>query len=442
MGRRRADQPIELARIRDLTSDGRGVAATAGKTVFVERTIAGELVRFKRMRRHRKFDEAQLIEVLQAAPERTEPPCGFFDACGGCSLQHLLPEAQLAAKHRAMLDAFERIGEVQPIEIVPALAGRNTGYRRRARLGVRRVDKKERVLVGFREKHSSYIVDMTSCETLTPELSALLVPLSELIEPLSIARKIPQVEVSMGDHATSLVFRVLETPTSADRDALLKFADTHSVDIWLQTGGPRTLAPLSSEYPPAALTYALPEFDVELTFGPLDFIQVNQDMNRLMLNQALAWLGDLSDQRVLDLFCGIGNFSLPLARSAAAVVGVELDQVMVAKARANAAANGINNIEVHAADLSKTEELPDWWRGGFDTVLLDPPRAGAQEALAPIAATGARTILYVSCHPGSLARDAGILEREHGYRLVRAGAMDMFPQTSHVESMALFRKES
>ena len=435
-----ADKPVEAALIRDLTTDGRGVAATAGKTVFVDAAISGELVRFRRQRRRKSYDEAELLEVLQPSADRCEPPCEYFSHCGGCSLQHMLPEAQLRAKHGALSDALARIGGLEPERWLPPLAGRPLGYRRRARMGARWVEKKGRVLVGFREKLKPYIADMHSCETLSPALSALIDPLAELIQALSICRQVPQVEMSLGDGGSSLVFRVLETPSSGDHELLLAFARDHAATIWLQTGGPQTLTTLDKENEPPPLWYELPEFDVRLEFGPLDFIQVNQDMNRLMISQALELLGDLSGQRVLDLFCGIGNFSLPLARHAESVVGVELDQGMVAKARANAQANGVQNAEFHAADLSSNDDLPGWWQQGFDVVVLDPPRAGALEALAPISAAAPATILYVSCHAGSLARDAGILASDYGYRLVAAGAMDMFPQTSHVEAMALFER--
>jgi 23S rRNA (uracil1939-C5)-methyltransferase len=442
MGKRpfRADKPAEAALIRDLTSDGRGVAATSGKAVFVNAAITGEFVRFRRQRRRKNLDEAELLEVLQASPDRAEPPCEYYSVCGGCSLQHLSPDAQLATKQSALSDALERIGSVEPEAWLPPLAGRSLGYRRRARMGARLVEKKGRVLVGFREKLKPYIAEMRSCATLAEELSQLIDPLAELIGSLSIARHVPQIEMSQGDASTALIFRVLEDPPTKDRELLERFGAERNIQIWLQTGGPDTLTTLDRSVPVEPLWYELPEFDVRLQFGPLDFIQVNQDMNRRMMNQAMELLGPLEGQSVLDLFCGIGNFSLPLARTADSVVGVELDHRMVAKASANAAANGITNAVFHAADLADGSNLPDWWRQGFDVVVLDPPRAGALEALAPINQAKPGRILYVSCHPGSLARDAGMLVNDYGYRLVRAGAMDMFPQTSHVEAMALFER--
>ncbi len=428
--------------IRDLTTDGRGVADVTGKAVFVDAAITDEFVRFKRQRRRKGYDEAELIEVLQAAPERAEPPCEYFAICGGCKLQHLAPEAQLATKEGALFDALERIGKVAAESRMPALAGKALGYRRRARMGAKLVEKKGRVLVGFREKHKPYIAEMHSCRTLDPSLSGLIDPLADLIADLSISRQVPQVEMSLGDASMALIFRVLDNPNGNDRERLRLFGEAHGADIWLQSGGPQTLVPLDPANPPQALWYELPVEGLKLEFGPLDFIQVNQNMNKLMIAQAIELLGDLEGARVLDLFCGIGNFSLPLATRAGQVTGVELDEVMVAKARANAALNNLTNVDFHAADLTKTENLPAWWKQGFDVIVLDPPRAGALEALPFISRAAPERILYVSCHAGSLARDAGVLVNEYGYRLKKAGAMDMFPQTSHVEAMALFERAS
>jgi 23S rRNA (uracil1939-C5)-methyltransferase len=442
--RKPEDQPIETARIRDLTADGRGVAETDGKAVFVDAAITGELVRFRRLKRRKNYDEAELIEVLEASPDRAEPPCEYFSICGGCSLQHLDSAAQLQVKQNSLLQSLERIGGLVPAKILPTLAGQPLGYRRRARLGAKLVEKKGRVLVGFREKRKPYIADMRSCETLEPRLAELIEPLIELIEAMSINRQLPQIEMSLGDVSMSLVFRVLADPSTKDRSLLQAFGERFNADIWLQTGGPETVVPLQAEQVPPPLWYALPEFDLKLDFGPLDFVQVNQDINRRMISQALSLLGSLDGKKVLDLFCGIGNFSLPLATRAASVTGVELDQRMVEKARANALANGIENADFFAADLSIEDDAPQWWGAGndkgFDVVVLDPPRAGALEVLPQVAATGAKQILYVSCHPGSLARDAAILARDYGFKLISAGAMDMFPQTSHVEAMALFER--
>jgi 23S rRNA (uracil1939-C5)-methyltransferase len=440
MGRRtkRIDEPVLEAVIRDLTQDGRGVTDLDGKAVFVDAAISGERVRFRRLKRRKNYDEAELVEVLEPSPDRVEPACEYFSYCGGCSLQHLSTEAQLKTKQEGLLDSLQRIGGVQPQTVLQPLVGKPLQYRRRARLGAKLVEKKGRVLVGFREKRKPYIADMRYCQTLSTRLAVLIEPLAGLIDSLSISRQVPQIELSLGDAAVSLVFRVLESPSAKDAEKLQAFATQHEVGIWLQTGGPDTVLPLDPLNAPEPLWYGLPDFNLRMEFSPLDFIQVNQDMNRLMINQALELLGDIEGERVLDLFCGIGNFSLPLATRCGQVVGVELDPRMVAKAQANAKLNNLSNTEFFAADLTKTDEVPDWWADGFDLVVLDPPRTGAQEVLAQVAATGAKRILYISCHPGSLARDAGILTAEYGYQLKSAGAMDMFPQTSHAEAMALF----
>lgn len=442
MGRRK-EWPVETANIRDQTPGGQGIADTEGKNAFVDGAITNEEVRFQRRRKRKNYDEAVLLDVLQASPDRVEPPCSSYGICGGCSLQHLSAPAQLRLKQESLLQALNRIGKVQPEQILEPLAGRPLGYRRRARLGARAVEKKGRVLVGFREKRSSYVAEMQRCETLKPELSKLIAPLSELIGELDISRQVPQIELSMGDNAISLTFRVLQTPGAKDLRCLEEFEVTQGVQVWLQTGGPATLAPLDSASTPEELYYELPEYDVRLAFGPLDFIQVNQDMNRRMIAQALSLANPQPDERVLDLFCGIGNFSLPLARYSRHVVGVELDPGMVRKAQLNAAHNGLEDVEFYAADLTTSDEaLPEWWGRGFDLVVLDPPRTGALEVLQRVAETGASRILYVSCHPGSLARDAGILCNEYSYVLRSAGAMDMFPQTAHVEAMALFERDT
>ncbi|HJP03669.1 MAG: 23S rRNA (uracil(1939)-C(5))-methyltransferase RlmD [Chromatiales bacterium] len=436
---KRIEGPEETATVRDVMMDGRGIVDAPGKTVFVNTSITGEVVRFRRQRRRKNYDEAELLEVIEASPDRVEPPCVNFGMCGGCSLQHLGSGAQLQAKQATLLESLERIAGVQPLRVLPPLAGRPLGYRRRARLGAKLVDKKGRVLVGFRERHKPFVADMHSCETLVPELGAMIPLLSDFIGSLDIRRQIPQIELSCGDNAFSLVFRVLEEPAPSDRARFDAFQNQTGAQVWLQTGGPDTLQPLDKAGGYEDLWYELPDFGLRLAFGPLDFIQVNQDMNRRMIRQALELLKLESTERVLDLFSGIGNFTLPLAQNCAHVTGVEFDVQMVRKAAANARANKLTNVEFHAADLTR-EEQPGGWTGDFDAVVLDPPRVGAQEVLPVVVRTGARKLLYISCHPGSMARDTGILTGEHGFSLVAAGAVDMFPQTSHVEAMALFER--
>jgi len=440
MSRRRKQFAEETSRIRDMTVDGRGIAETTGKSAFVEGALTGEVVRFQRHRPHSNYDEALLLEVSEQSPDRIGAPCEFFGQCGGCSLQHLGYTAQLALKQQSLLQALQRIGNVIPTTILEPLAGRPYAYRRRARLGARVVEKKGRLLLGFREKRNSCITDMNSCATLEPELSRLIPLLTQLLNSLRIRNRVPQIEMSKGDNAISLVIRVLDDPGVDDRNLLQRFAESEGLQVWLQPGGPASIEPLDPGSRPEDLWYALPDFDLRLAFGPLDFIQVNQDMNQRMIAQSMQLARPQSHERVLDLFCGIGNFSLALARLAGEVTGVELDSAMVRKATANALRNKLSNVSFQSLDLASPNALKDGTGKGYDLVLIDPPRAGAQEVLAQIAETGAERILYVSCHPGTLARDAGILCSTYDYRLSAAGAMDMFPQTSHVEAMALFER--
>jgi len=440
VSRRRKQFAEETGHIRDMTVDGRGIAEAPGKSAFVDGALTGETVRFQRHRPHSNYDEALLLEVIEKSANRVNPPCDYFGQCGGCALQHLSYAAQLALKQQSLLQALQRIGNVTPAIVLEPLAGRPYAYRRRARLGARVVEKKGRLLLGFREKRNSCITDMTACATLEPELGRLIPLLTQLLNSLQIRNRVPQIEMSKGDNAISLVIRVLDEPGVDDRNLLQAFADSEEVQVWLQPGGPSSIEPLIPDSQPEELWYALPDFDLRLAFGPLDFIQVNQDMNQRMIAQAMQLARPQSHERVLDLFCGIGNFSLALARLAGEVAGVELDSAMVRKAESNASRNGLSNVSFQALDLANPNALQDKSGKTYDLVLIDPPRAGAQEVLPQVAATGAERILYVSCHPGTLARDAGILCSTYDYRLRAAGAMDMFPQTSHVEAMALFER--
>jgi len=444
VGRRRSikDAEPEEGVIRDVTTEGKGVVATADKTVFVDGALTGETIRFQRRKKRRNYDEADLLEVISASPDRVEPPCEFFLNCGGCTWQHLAPEQQVLMKQNALLQAFERIGSVQPGAVMPPLTGVPGGYRRRARFGVKFVDGKGRVLVGFRERVKPFIADMSSCVTVYPRLSELLPKLQELIIGMSINRRLPQVEASVGEDAISLVFRVLDEPSENDKQLLAKFEQDEDVRVLLQRKGPDTITVLASEAEPEKLHYSIPAHDVRIAFGPVDFIQVNHEINLAMIDQALNWLQLSGSEKVLDLFSGLGNFSLPLARHAAFVTGVEGEQRSVQGARDNAAANGIDNTAFHVANLFEAEVLeqdkPGWLSEHYDVVVLDPPRAGAAEILPFIKKMQPAKILYVSCHPGTLARDSETLANELGYTLVQAGVIDMFPQTGHVESMALF----
>lgn len=431
----------EIAEVTALTLEGRGVLRPDGKRVLVPGALAGEEVTFHRGRRRRNYDEGALVEVRRASPDRVAPGCEYFGTCGGCSLQHLSPDAQLAMKEATLLDSLVRIADLMPAMVLPPIRGAVWGYRRKARLGVRHVPKKGRVLVGFRESEKPWVADMLTCATVEPAISRLIEPLSGLIDSLSVRARLPQVEATVADNATALVLRVLDPPTMADRDKLRLFAANHGVRIYLQPGNPASVFELEPEPPRGELHYRIPDFDLMLTFGPLDFIQVHSEVNRLMINQALALLAPLPTDRVLDLYCGIGNFTLPLARRAGEVVGIEGASMAVSRGRQNALLAGLSNAHFVEGDLAGAGAEGAWTREHFELVLLDPPRTGAAELLPALGRLAARRILYVSCHPGTLARDAGQLVREHGYRLVSTGVMDMFPHTSHVESMALFERQ-
>lgn len=431
----------ETATITDLSHEGRGVAHVEGKTVFIDDALPGEVVEWQRIKRGRNFDEGRLLRVIEPSADRVEPRCAHFGMCGGCVLQHLSGAQQLQFKQKQLMDSLLRIGKVTPQETLPPLQAGSWNYRRRARLAARWVPKKNRTVVGFRERSTPYITDLQRCEVLQAPLDRLLVPLSDLVTALSIRNRVPQIEVAVADNAVALVVRVLEPLTEADRDLLLRFGREHSVQMFLQPGGYETIAPMEEVVP---LEYRLPSFDLTLQFLPTDFIQVNGALNLQMIDRAVALLDLKPDDRVLDLFCGLGNFSLPLARRAGQVVGVEGEAGLVARARENALRNGLGNAQFFTANLAEesigSAQSPVFWAGRFDKVLLDPPRAGAKEVLPVVAKSGADTVLYISCHPGSLARDAGILVHEHGYKLQAAGVMDMFPHTAHVESAALFVK--
>jgi 23S rRNA (uracil1939-C5)-methyltransferase len=437
MSRKPDPAPFE-ARIVDLAHDGRGVAKIDGKAVFIADALPGERVMARRVGRRRSHDDAVLIEVLEASADRVEPRCPHFGLCGGCSLQHVAPAAQLAAKDHILHDNLQRIGRVTPATRWAPIAGPSWGYRRRARLGARMVDKKGRVLVGFRERRAPVLAVMDSCEVLAGGIGALLPALSALIGELSIARRVPQVEVAVGDDRRALVFRVMDPPTAADLAALDRFGAGHGVDIWLQPGGLDTLQPLREGTPLPA--YRLPAFDLEFTFLPIDFVQINSVINEQAVARAVELLAPEPGHRVVDLFCGLGNFSLALARRGARVRGVEGDAGLVARARENAARNGLE-VDYHVANLFEDCAALSWARERCEALLLDPPRAGAEASIRLVPQLRPERIVYVSCHPGTLARDAGILVGEFGYRLAGAGVMDMFPHTAHVESIALFERE-
>lgn len=422
--------------IESLSHDGRGVTHVEGKTTFVDGALPGEEISFLYTHKSRKHDEGRVCEIFSASPERVEPRCAHFDICGGCSLQHQAADKQIVSKQQALMDNLERIGKVRPVEVLKPLTGPVWGYRNKARLGVKYVRKKGRVLVGFREKRAPYLADIRRCEVLHPSVGERIESLAELVQGLQARERIAQIEVAVGDEVSVLVFRNLDALSSADSQVLKDYAQVTGLHIYLQPGGPDSIEllwPQSSQ-----LSYSLPAFSLELRFLPTDFTQVNPAINQPMIEQALSLLQLAPAHRVLDLFCGLGNFTLPIARHVASVTGVEGDAALVQRARDNAVHNAIGNCDYQVVDLGEDPGGQPWMQCSYDRVLLDPPRSGAQEIVKHLGKLGAERIVYVSCHPGSLARDAGVLVNELGYTLQAAGVMDMFPHTAHVESMALF----
>ena len=440
----RIDQTPFQARILDLSHDGRGVARREGgrqdgKALFVSGALPGETVMVQQTSRSRSFDEAKTLEVLEASPDRVEPRCPHFGTCGGCVLQHLAEGKQIHAKERVLLENLERIGHVTPGDVLAPLVDAAWGYRRKGRFSVRRVEKKGKTLVGFREQDPRFVADITECHTVVPEIGFKIPALSALVDSMDARSVLPQIEFIAGDEARALVFRHLEPLSEGDLQKLRDFAAAENFAIYLQPKGLDSVHTLDEVAPPK-LSFRLAPWDVELLFRPLDFIQVNSGLNEKMIARTLELLDVQPGERVLDLFCGLGNFTLPLARTAADVVGVEGDAGLVARARQNAEHNGLANAEFYMADLTADLRQERWFKQGFDKLLLDPARAGALEVLKQIPLDGIKRIVYVSCHPGSLARDAGYLVNERGWKLKSAGVMDMFPHTAHVESIAVFER--
>ena len=430
--------------IESLDLEGRGVAHKDGKVVFVEGALPGERVRAETVRSKDSYDKARMTELVQRSSQRAEPPCPNFGNCGGCAMQHLEPAAQVAVKQRVLEDSLAHIGKVKPNQVLPPLHGPYWGYRYRARFSTRFVPKKGGVLVGFREKNGRYVVDMTECRVLPPKVSALLGPLRTCLAQLSRPDRLPQIELAMGDQMTALTLRHMEPLTAEDIQHLRAFAQEHDISWWLQPKGPETVHPLERE-DADKLAYALPEFDLRMPFRPTDFTQVNHPINRSLISRALSLLDVQAQHRVADLFCGLGNFSLPLARRAAEVVGIEGSATLTQRAGEAALAHGLHD-KARFTTLNLFEVDVTWLRdlGRFDRILIDPPRDGAMAlatALTQLAPDERpERLVYVSCSPGTLARDAGILVNEGGYTLQSAGVVNMFPHTAHVESIAVFTR--
>jgi 23S rRNA (uracil1939-C5)-methyltransferase len=426
---------VEL-NVHALDAGGHGIARNPeGKVVFVEGALGGETVEAQLVRSKPKFDVARTLRVLKESSGRREPPCPYYDSCGGCAIQHADARTQVAAKQRWLEDCLERIGKVEPECMLPPIYGEEWGYRRRARLSVRYVERKGGALVGFRERRSTFVTDIQGCIVLPPHVSALIPGLRELIGKLSVPDRMPQIEVAVGDEAVVLVFRHLLPLNDQDHALFREFADANSVQVWLQPRGPDSAA-LFHPVPAPELFYALPEFGLRIAFRPTDFTQVNHAVNRLLVSRAIRLLEPQSGERIGDLFCGIGNFTLPIATRGAQVIGIEGSAALVERARQNAHANGLV-AQFETGNLFEPNFAPF---GAFDKLLLDPPREGAIELAKALPDAWPRRIVYVSCDAATLARDAGVLVNTRGFRLAAAGVVNMFPHTAHVESIALFER--
>ncbi len=439
-------RPILTAIIESLDQEGRGVARLEGKTIFIDGALPGEKVTYKITREKPSFAFADVVEILKPSNLRVTPQCKHYGVCGGCKLQHLDFAGQVAAKQRLLENDLMHIGKLSPENILTPMYGPTWGYRHKARLSVKYVTKKARVLVGFNEKGTRYVADMNSCEVLVPAVSALIAPLQDMIVQLTLRDKIPQIELAVGEGEEGrdyivLIFRIMEALQPADEVILKVFADKHKVNIWTQTKGPDTVKPF---YPldGNALKYSLPEYALTYPFKPNEFTQVNPQINQVMVRRAMQLLNPQKDERIADFFCGIGNFTLPIARSGASVLGLEGLDNLVARAVESATLNGLQlSTQFGVSDLFKMTPKALTGLGHFDKWLVDPPRDGAFELVKALDETNSpQRIVYVSCNPATLARDADVLVHEKGYVMSAAGVMNMFPHTTHVESIALFTK--
>lgn len=435
MGRRKFKPKTYELDIESLSHEGRGVAHIDDKVVFVSGALPGEKVAAQRTYTRSKFEEAEVIEVISPSPDRINPKCEVYGVCGGCSFQHLSSNDQIKAKHEWLSSAFKQQGNVEPKSWLEPLQDISWGYRRKARLGVRYVAKKEKVLVGFREKKSSFITNMSRCEVLHPSIGNHLEDLSRCIERLSIKSHIPQIEVAISEDGVVLILRHLIPLTAKDEQILIDCASELNIIWYTQSGGIETVKPLDIS---KTLSYKLPNYGIEVEFLATDFTQVNFSINQKMINIAIEMLDLNKKDVVIDLFCGLGNFTLPIAKHVKQVVGVEGDLGLIERAKNNANNNNIVNAKFYKADLFKDVEGFSWFRGKkYNKALIDPARTGAIEIVELLPKLGVERIVYVSCNPSTLARDTNRLI-EIGYKLEKAGVMDMFPQTSHVESIALF----
>jgi 23S rRNA (uracil1939-C5)-methyltransferase len=442
MGRSRrklSDEPFELD-IASLDSKGLGVAEFEGRKLRVYDALTNEKVMVRNLFGRSQRGKVETLEVLQPSPDRIEPRCPNFGVCGACSLQHLSMDAQLARKESVLMGFLEHTGQVKPASVFPPLCGPVWNYRRKARLSVRDVAAKERVLVGFRERNGRFVADMNECHILRSEIADALPGLSELIKTLDCRRAIPQIEVACGDNISAMIIRHLEALSDNDIQSLEDFSRESGLAVYLQAAGPDSIQLLAPK--DLQLEYSIDALDLRFQFEPLDFIQINGGLNQLMVTRALELLDPQAEDNVLDLFCGLGNFTLPLATRAGQVTGIEGSEQMVERGRGNAILNGLDNVEFHSADLYQPCDQAPWGQVEFNKILLDPPRSGAEDLIPWIAASKAQQVLYISCNPETLARDAGLLVNQHGFTLKGAGIIDMFPHTPHSESIALFERDT
>lgn len=443
MSKRRQRLPvtIQTAEIEKFSHDGRGIARINGKTTFIQGALPNEQVSFQYTRIKSDFDEGKVISIISPSESRVQPRCLHYSLCGGCSLQHLNEQAQIHEKQQLLLDLLQRIGHCEPEAILEPLSSQSWNYRNKARLSVRYVSKKQATLVGFREKNNPrYITEINECPVMNAQIDAQIMELRSLIDSLDDPNSIAQIEVAAGDNDIALIFRNLTALSSADEEKFRQFGQKTNFRLFLQPGGTDSVKLFYPEEASEFLTYTLPKDNITFQFHPTDFTQVNAGLNQLMVARALELMALTSEDVVLDLFCGLGNFSLPLAKQCAKVVGVEGSDTMVSRARMNAEANGLTNTEFFCADLEKIDVISKLIPHDFSKILIDPPRSGALEIVKQIDRLNPKRLVYVSCNPATLARDADILVNHKGYRLLAAGVMDMFPHTAHVESIALFEK--
>ena len=429
----------EPVKIESLSHDGRGVTHINGKAIFVEGALPNELVKISAIKQTRQYDDAIVDEILEPSSERIEPECGAFGVCGGCSLQHLQHEKQIVYKQQSLLDNFKKMASVTPEYILEPIQSPAWGYRYKARLGVKYVKAKKKVYIGFREKHSRYLANMSECEVLDARIGKKLEVIADAIGQLTCYNKIAQIEVAFSETGCALVFRNLVELTDKDKSILTQLAKDNDYHVYLQPKGPKTVTLLYPAF--SELSYSLPDYDLKLVHLATDFTQVNPFINPLMIKQALDLLELNAADNVLELFSGIGNFTLPMARLANSVVAVEGEKSLVERANDNAQRNTITNVEYHVANLMEdTQGLP-WLRDKqYNKILIDPPRSGAKEVIDTIAKLEPEKIVYVSCNPATLARDTDVLVNTYQYKLVKTGVIDMFPHTAHVESIALFTR--